>query len=214
MPGDAGGAELRAVGESEVEGGAAAGARLDPDPAAMVRHHAAAERETDAGAGRFAGGMEALEESEDPRLVLGRNADAVVFDAEVPGARLFRALDADPGRRGSVEFEGVVEEVVEEQLELCFVALHQRQGGGILDPAVQCGAFGFQPGGDAGDEGREIDLGEAPGAVDPRQPQHGVHHRFEAGGARARFAEEPGALLAGAPRGLFGEQIEKNEPPG
>ncbi len=188
------------MGESEVEDGAAAGARLDPDPAAMARHHAAAEREADAGAGRFAGGMEALEESEDPRLVLGRNADAVVLDAEVPDARLVRARRCGScGRSGSVEFERVVEEVVEEQLELCLVALHHRQAG-MLDPAVQRGAFGFQPGGDARDEGLEIDLPEAPGAaLDPRQPQHGVHHRFEAGGAGARLSRSLAPSLPARP---------------
>ena len=113
------------------------------------------------------------------------------------------------GAAAAVELEGVVEQVLEEQLELGLVAAHHRQRRRARSGRPRR-AFGLQPGGDARHQRLEIHLGEAlVAALDPRQPQHGVHHLLEAGGAGARLVEQPGALLAGAPGGLLGEQVEK-----
>ena len=92
---------------------ALAGARLDPDPAAVACDHAAAEGETDAGAGRLVGGVKALEEREDPVLIPGRNAGAVVLHAKVPEALFLGGVDADPRRLGAAELEGVVEQILD-----------------------------------------------------------------------------------------------------
>src|SRR4051812_36585838 len=74
----------RALGDGEAEGGAVARLRLDPDPAAVALDDLAAERQADAGAGVLVAGVQALEHAEDALVVLGRDADAVVGDADLP----------------------------------------------------------------------------------------------------------------------------------
>ena len=71
--------------EREVEGGALADHRIEPDSPAVAVDDFLADRQTDSRSGIFAR-MNAPEGLEDVVELLGGDADAVVFDGELPVA--------------------------------------------------------------------------------------------------------------------------------
>ena len=148
--------------EEDVEGGAFAGLALDGDGAPMFLDDAPGDGQAQAGAVGF-GGEERLEQA---RHILGRNADAVVFDGEpevrpVAGAAVGLAgaasgrEDVSGDREGAVRphgFEGVKEEVHEGLLQLVIVAV-QEVGRGLERPVQArpvCRPVGAEPGAASG----------------------------------------------------------------
>ena len=66
-----------------------------PDFAAVAFHNPLADGQTDAGAGIFLLGMQALKENEHPLGILRLDADAVVFDGKQPFAASLTRGDVD-----------------------------------------------------------------------------------------------------------------------
>src|SRR5580698_9351806 len=69
-------------GERELR--AFSGFRLDPDTSSVALDNPLAYRQTHAGSGVFAAGMQPLEDSKDALLVRGWNPDSIIHDAEYP----------------------------------------------------------------------------------------------------------------------------------
>ena len=63
--------------------------------AAVTFHNALAEGQANAGTFVLRAGVQALEDNENPLLMLGRDADPVVGDRDTPGAILFDGGDVD-----------------------------------------------------------------------------------------------------------------------
>ena len=143
---------IRRAGE-DLEGGAFVGLALDGDGAAMFLDDALSDEQAQAGAVGL-GGEKGLEQA---RHILGRDADAVIFDGEaevraVGGAGGFSGLGAGredvsgdgEGAVWSHGFEGVKEEVHEGLLQLVIVAVENVGRG--LERTVQGNQFGVQLG--------------------------------------------------------------------
>lgn len=131
-------------GEKDLEGGAFVGLALDSDGTAMFLDDAPGDEQSQAGAVRF-GGEERLEQA---LHILGRDADAVIFDGklEVRDVGGLRGLsghaigpeDVRRDREGAVwphGFEGVQEEVHEGLLQLVIVTV--QNVGRRLERSVQ-----------------------------------------------------------------------------
>src|SRR5208282_1091751 len=132
---------------------------LDPDGAAVPFGDSFADRQTDAGAGIMAAGMQALEDLENAVEILGVYADAIVANVNDPAFRLLARADVDFRRAFAAEFKGVADEVLKDLDELRAVNLQAGQG-----IAGDLGGGGF-------DSGLKIAQGE-------------VEQRLEAGGGK------------------------------
>src|SRR5206468_9421937 len=100
---------LRAVGEGEVEHGAAAGAWLEPDAAAVALDDAPAQRQADAAARVLVAGVQPLEHLEHLPGAGAVHADAAVGHGDLPGALVAPGGQLDlgrPARRGELRRVG------------------------------------------------------------------------------------------------------------
>src|SRR5262249_38805714 len=81
-----------------------------PNLAAVSLDNFLADGQADAGAREGAACVQPLEHAEDALEVPRLDADAVVGNGEVPGAVLRTGLDANGGRPGAAELDGVAEQ--------------------------------------------------------------------------------------------------------
>ena len=107
-----------------------------------------------------AGEVGLVEAVPDEALFIFGDADPVVADGNKDGLALFRGLDHDIGIRAA-EFQGVVDEVVEDLLDLVQIRVDVEDPAGQDQPDADiAGAAGlFKGGGDIADDGIDVKVG-------------------------------------------------------
>ena len=109
---------VQGFGQRKMHHGALPLPGFQPDVSAVVFDDALAKGQANAGAVVFFVIVEALKNAEHLIVVFLRNADAVVGEGKLPGQRPLLHPDGQFCRRRIVVFEGVVNEVVEQLLQL------------------------------------------------------------------------------------------------
>src|SRR5262249_38270492 len=101
-----------------MEGAALVGDAVEPDAAAVGLDEAAADREADSGSAGATGhrAVDAIEAIEDALGVLGRDADAVIADAEGDRAAVGGGVEDDPAGVRRV-LDGVLDQVAQHLLD-------------------------------------------------------------------------------------------------
>src|SRR5206468_7185881 len=102
--------------------------RFGPDAAALAFDDLLADSQDDAGSRVFLLDVQALEDDEDPRGVLGIEADAVVADGEDPLVAFAPGRDMDEGRGLAAELDRVADQILEDLPESNRVGPECRQG--------------------------------------------------------------------------------------
>lgn len=77
------------TGQGKSKGTALSRCRVDPDSASVMLDNPPAEGQADAGARNFVLRVQARESVEDPLMIFGRDADAVIPDANLPFLGMF-----------------------------------------------------------------------------------------------------------------------------
>jgi hypothetical protein len=110
----------------------------NPDPPTVPFDDLLADRQADARAGVLVARVEALEDPEDPILIVGGNADAVVADRDDPFGVTALRSQMDGGSGVAAELDCVADQVLEQVDELRLVA----ENGGELVPGQRGAALG------------------------------------------------------------------------
>src|SRR4051812_30660310 len=110
MTGPHGPASKNSLAKREVKRRPLAGARLDPDLAAVAFDDAFANGQADAVAGVFRRRMDAFEDAKNPLLIAVIKTDAIVPDAEVPVTALAPfGLDVNARLLAGAKLDGVAD---------------------------------------------------------------------------------------------------------
>src|SRR6478609_2176133 len=117
---------LWSYGQGEPERRPARHLGVEPDPAAVMLHGLATQRQSDAGPLVGLLGMQALEDGEDALGVLGVYADPLVAAGDRPGRVVARGGHVDDRRVVAVELQGVADEVLQDGDEEDGIAVDDR----------------------------------------------------------------------------------------
>ncbi len=87
--------------------------RLDPDAPSMPIYDLLTNGKSDAGAGIFAAGVQALKNKEDALEVLRFDADTIITHTEMPGTWHFFNCYVDLWWILAAEFDGIADQILE-----------------------------------------------------------------------------------------------------
>ncbi len=107
------------VRDSKIENGTLFRGGLDPDFSAMPFDNFLADRQSDAGPGIFAPGVQPLEYHKNALGILRADSDAVIPDGKNPFSRTMARSYVDFGRSFAAELDCIADQVLKELLHLC-----------------------------------------------------------------------------------------------